>query len=224
MKMQLAAIAAGLALSVAGVAWAQDDEGVSLEGEIAVVSDYRFRGVSLSGEDPALQGGLTVSLPRGFYAGVWGSNIEEYAGAEIEIDLMAGYAFSAGGVDWDVSAVRYSYLDGDDVDYWEIPVVASKSWDAFTGTASVVYAPEQDNIGGEDSLYLNLAGEYAPESWPVSLDAAIGFEDGAFGDSKVDWSAGVTWPVGPVAIGLHYVGFDGPDGDSAVVAGLSASF
>lgn len=226
MKFRLAIIAASAALAFGGAAFAQDEaEGVSLEGEIGVVSDYRFRGLSLSGEDPAIQGGLTLNLPQGFYVGVWGSNIEDYEGADIEIDLMAGYAFSAGGVDFDVSAVRYTYPDGDDVDYWEIPVSAAKTWDAFTGAASLVYAPEQDSIGGEDSWYANLSGEYAPESWPVSLDAGFGYEDGAFGDGKIDWSAGVTLPLGPVVISLHYVGYDdGPDGDSTVVAGLSASF
>lgn len=225
MKMQLAALAAGLALGAGGAAFAQDEaEGVSLEGEIGVVSDYRYRGYSLSGEDPALQGGLTLNVPGGFYAGAWASTIEDYAGAELEVDLFAGVAFSAAGLDWDVSAMRYAYPDGQDVDYWEIPVSAAKTWDAFTATASVVWAPEQDNLGGEDNWYVSLAGEYAPEAWPVSLDGWIGHEDGAFADGKLDWAAGVTKPFGPVSLSLHYVDSDGPDADAAVVAGIKASF
>ena len=70
----------------------------------------------------------------------------------------------------------------------------------------------------------HLAGEYAPESWPVSLDGWIGHEDGAFGDGKLDWAAGVTKPFGPVSLSLHYVDSDGPGADSALVAGIKAGF
>ena len=89
---------------------AQAEEGTwKLSGEIGVVSDYQYRGYSLSGGDWALQGGLTVNAPSGFYATVWSSMIEEYGigadgdGAKAEVDVSLGRAFSAGGIDWDAS-------------------------------------------------------------------------------------------------------------------------
>lgn len=211
-------------LAGAQPAFAAEGDTPLIEGEIGVVSDYRYRGYSLSDEDPALQGGLTLNLPAGVYAGVWGSSIADYAGADIEVDVYAGWAGSIGGLDIDLGVQRYGYPDGVDVDYWEVPVSVSKSWDAFTGTLGFEYAPEQDNLGGEDNRYLYVAGEWAPESWPVSLDASLGHEDGAFADGKLDWSAGVTAPVGPVSLSLHYLDSDGPDAESALVAGIKASF
>lgn len=203
---------------------AAEDGGPSIEGEISVVSDYRYRGYSLSHEDPALQGGASLTLPGGLYAGIWGSSIADYAGADVEIDFYAGWAGSAAGVDVDVGAMCYTYPDGEDVDYWEFPVSVARSWNAFTGAVGFVYAPEQDNLGGEDNRYLYIAGEWAPESWPVSLDASLGQEDGAFADGKLDWAAGVTAPFGPISLSLHYVDSDGPDAEAALVAGIKASF
>jgi uncharacterized protein (TIGR02001 family) len=40
-----------------------------------VVSDYRFRGISQTDKDFAVQGGLTVSHESGLYASVWGSSV-----------------------------------------------------------------------------------------------------------------------------------------------------
>lgn len=211
------------ACAFAGQAMAEEQKAVSLEGEIGVVSDYRYRGYSLSDGDPAIQGGLTLNLPHGLYAGVWASSIADYAGADIELDLSAGVAFSAGGLDWNVGVIRYTYPDGVDVDYWEIPISAAKTWGALTGTASFQYTPEQDNVTDENR-YFNLAADYAPEHWPVSVNASFGYEDGAFADGKFDWSVGAAKAFGPVTVSLNWADSDGPGAEGVVVAGLSASF
>ena len=49
---------------------------IEVSGNVALVTDYRFRGVSLSAGDPAIQGGIDVSHASGFYIGTWGSSIE----------------------------------------------------------------------------------------------------------------------------------------------------
>ncbi len=222
MKIKLALFAAVAAFGLGGAATAREADGVKLSGDIGVVSDYRYRGLSLSGEDPALQGSLKLELPQGFYAGVWGSNIEDTGGADVEIDLSAGFAASAGGFDFDMGVIYYAYPGGEDLNYWEIPVSVSKTWDAFTGTVGLAYAPEQDNLGNQDNTYFSVSAEYAPESWPVSLDGWIGYEDGTFADGKTDWALGVTKAFGPVALSLHYVDSDVDSG--AAVVGLKAGF
>src|SRR3546814_18335337 len=72
-----------LFLATAAVpAFAQDDNsGITITGSAAVVSDYRFRGVSQTGEEAALQGSIGVSHSSGLYAGVWGSSIYLVAAA-----------------------------------------------------------------------------------------------------------------------------------------------
>ena len=51
---------------------------ISVTGGVALMSDYRFRGVSLSGKDFAVQPYLTVSHESGLYVGAWGSNTVSY--------------------------------------------------------------------------------------------------------------------------------------------------
>jgi uncharacterized protein (TIGR02001 family) len=210
---------------------AQAEEGTwKLSGEIGVVSDYQYRGYSLSGGDWALQGGLTVNAPSGFYATVWSSMIEEYGigadgdGAKAEVDVSLGRAFSAGGIDWDASFQYYGYPDGTDVDFYETILTASRTTGAFTATVGVEYAPSQDNLGGDDNSYFFLGGDYAPEHWPVSLSARIGHEDGAFADGKLDWSVGAARTFGPVTVNLLWTDSDGPGAEGTLSGGIVASF
>lgn len=228
----LSILAACASLTVAGVARAQDAEGDgwSLSGDIGAVSDYQYRGYSLSANDWAVQGGLTANAPHGFYFGVWGSEIEEYGvdgdgdGALIEIDLSVGRTFSVGGWDWDVALLHYGYPDASNVDYFEVPVSAARTTGAFTTTLGAQYAPSQDNLGGEDNLYLYVGGDYAPKHWPVSVNAQIGHEHGAFADGKLDWQLGLAKDIGPVSLTLQYSDSDGPGSESSTVAGISLGF
>lgn len=223
----LAAVAA-LAMTTTTVR-AEPESGVKLSGQIALVSDYRYRGYSLSGEDPVIQGGLNLDLPKGIYAGVWASEIEEYGvgadgdGAQVEVDLSVGRAFTAGGLDWDVGALRYAYPDGSGVDYWELSTTAARTWGAFTGKAGIQYAPDQDNLGG-DNTYLFLQADWAPEHWPVALEAVIGREDGVFADGKFDWSLQASKTFGPVTLNLIWTDADAPDAEGSLSGGITLDF
>jgi len=219
-------------LSFASAARAQEAEpaGWKLSGDIGVVSDYQYRGYSLSSGDLAVQGALTLDAPHGFYFGIWGSQIEEVGigadgdGALIEVDLSVGRTFTAYGWDWDVSLLHYGYPDGDDLDYFEVPISASRTTGAFTTTLGVEYAPSQANLGDEDNLYLYLGGDYAPEHWPVSLNAQIGHEEGAFSDGKLDWQLGLARDIGPISLSVTYADSDGPGAESSVTGGISLNF
>jgi uncharacterized protein (TIGR02001 family) len=62
-------------------------------GNIGVVSDYYFRGISQSWHKPTVQGGMDITHSSGFYAGVWGSGVtpNTYPDANTEIDVYAGF-------------------------------------------------------------------------------------------------------------------------------------
>lgn len=182
---------------------------VTAEGNVAVVSDYRFRGVSLSDQSIALQGGLDLSFESGFYAGLWGSSIEPVGSSELELDLYGGYAGeTASGLGYDFGLLVYTYPDQSDSAYAEFFGSLSKTYGAFANTIGVAYAPEQDNIGGDDNLYLYYAGE-TPLTMAegLSLSYGLGYETGAFGDldgdgdDKWDWTIGLTYAS---AIGLDF--------------------
>lgn len=210
---------------------AKETEGLSTEYEIGLVSDYRYRGLSLSDEKPALQAGATVSTPGGWYAGTWGSTIAEYGvgadgdGARVEVDLFAGRAFSLGAYDLDVGVQAYLYPDGTDVSFAEIPVSVSRTLGSWTATVQAVYTPRQDVTVPEANHYVSggLVWQAPERSWQVS--ARIGYEDGAFApDGKTDWEVGVARSFGPLSVGLSYVDTDDDSIDGGLVASVKAGF
>jgi uncharacterized protein (TIGR02001 family) len=82
-------------------------------GNLAVVSDYRFRGISQSFRRPAVQGGFDYSHSSGFYVGNWNSSVSGLSypgGAGIEMDFYGGYKFEpVKDVALDVGALYYYY-------------------------------------------------------------------------------------------------------------------
>ena len=82
-------------------------------------------------------------------------------------------------------------------------------------------APSQTSLGDEDNLYLCIDGDYAPEHWPVSVNAQIGHEQGAFADGKLDWQLGLAKGIGPISLSVTYSDSDsdGPGSESSVSTG-----
>ena len=64
--------------------------GFDVSGNVAFVSDYLFRGQTLSGGKPAIQGGFDYEHRRGPFAGTWASSGSKQL--PLEIDLYGGYA------------------------------------------------------------------------------------------------------------------------------------
>lgn len=99
---------AALALTAGSSAFAQ------LAYNVGVVSEYRYRGLSQTNGDPAVQGGADYAFKNGFYLGAWGSNISwiKDSGAKdssFELDLYGGYKGTVGPVAYDVGYLRYEY-------------------------------------------------------------------------------------------------------------------
>jgi uncharacterized protein (TIGR02001 family) len=219
---------AALLMTVCGPALAQTPDW-TVEGTAGVVSDYRYRGYSLSDDQPALQAGLTATHESGLYADLYVSTIAEYGvggdgdGARIEVTGTMGWAGSLAGFDLDAAVAAYRYPDGDDVDYLEFPLQAGRTVGAVTWTLGVAYAPAQAALGDEDNRYGWAGLDYAPETWPVSLTARLGYEAGAFAPGgKTDWTLGASHSLGPATLGLAWTDSDATDG--AVVASVFLSF
>ena len=89
----IGALVAATAMSTPALAQEEEAAGpFTLSGGIAVTSDYRFRGISLSNEKVAVQPTLTVSHESGFYAGVWGSSLPDSpAYGKLELDVYGGF-------------------------------------------------------------------------------------------------------------------------------------
>src|SRR3954470_11654023 len=86
----------------------------AVSGGVTLLSDYRFRGISRSGGDPALQGRITVTLASGLYAGARGTTLTGVrALGHAELDLYAGYSASiASGTILDAGLLYYTFPGG----------------------------------------------------------------------------------------------------------------
>jgi len=80
-------------------------------GMAAITSNYIFRGVSQTDDDPAVQGSFEYKHPVGFYTGVWGSNVDDSVSeGNVELDLYAGFRKEiAEGLGLDLSIIYYWY-------------------------------------------------------------------------------------------------------------------
>jgi len=236
MKTQLAAVAC-LAL-FATPAFAQETAPpppITVSGSVALVSDYRFRGVSQSDEEAAIQGGITLSHESGFYAGAWASNLAgwgAFGGSNMELDLIGGYKKSlGGGTTIDVGVTWYMYPGGADLtDFAEGYVKLSGTLGPVTALAGVAYAPKQRALGNfantpfsrgqaEDNLYLWGDASVGIPKTPVTAKAHVGYSEGNPGlgpngtsvtptGSYVDYLVGVDVTFRPITLGIAYTGTD----------------
>jgi len=214
--------------------------GFSVNGGATVVSDYRFRGISQTDKNVAIQGTFSISHTSGFYATVWGSSIDDYiaAGADAELDLILGYKKTFGDTTVDGGLLYYYYPGGCcdiPTDFAEPYISVSHVFGPVTAKATAAYAPKQKALsignGKEDNLYLAGDLSYAIPKTPVTLTGHLGHSFGpsylTIGDAYTDWSLGVSVTKSGFTAGLAYVdtgkSIYSPDGKNLSKAGVVAS-
>jgi uncharacterized protein (TIGR02001 family) len=207
-------ICGAFAAVAAAPAFAQE---VAISGNVALTTDYAFRGISQTDQSPAIQGGLDLSAGS-FYLGTWASNINfGTGGANLELDVYGGYKFAAGPVNFDVGIIGYLYPgaadDGAELDYWEGYVKPSIALsDAFTLGGAIYYSPEFTGESG-DGFYYEVNGAFTA-SPSLSFSGAVGMQsvdtDGFFfgEDEYMTWNVGGTYSAMGLGFDLRYVGTD----------------
>ncbi|MEO8670787.1 MAG: TorF family putative porin [Tahibacter sp.] len=204
------AIAALCGFAFASTAAAEDTSNWQASGSAALVSDYLFRGISQTGQDPALQAGIEFAHISGFYAGTWGSNVSWVGdlstdGAPIsnslEVDFYAGWRGQLGAaVKVDLAAYTYAY-PGDYPQGFTRPhtteVIAGITWSLlqFKYSHSVSNAFGFADSHNSGYLEANLNWEFVP-SW--TLNAHLGHQriNGLGDASYSDERLGVTHVFG----------------------------
>ena len=157
--------------SVSGLAQAQAAAPASsLSFNVGVTSDYRYRGISQSRLQPAVQGGVDYADKSGFYVGVWGSSIKwiKDAGgdANVEIDLYGGYKGTVGDVSYDLGFLRYEYSGnklGNVAGF--VNANTNEVYGAATvGPVTLKYSHALSNLFGfvdsKNSYYVDLSGSF----------------------------------------------------------------
>ena len=224
-------------LCVAAPALAADDAAPAIKasGSVALVSDYRFRGVSQSNNGLAVQGGITLNHTSGIYGGFWASNLAgwgTFGGPNLELDLFAGVKVPVGAGTIDVGGTFYQFPGGATLTSFFEPYAKLSGTIGPVGlTAGVAYAWNQRALGNwsnhpasrfgdkEDNLYLWGDGAAGITGTPITVKAHIGYSDGNPGlgpngtsvaptGSYWDWLIGADVVAGPVTLGVAYVDTD----------------
>lgn len=93
---------------------------------VSLTTDYMYRGISQSNEQPAISGGFDYGHESGVYAGIWASSLDFSDGdTAIEIDYYGGIGGEfSNGISWDVGGLYYQYPGtnadaGGDFDFFE---------------------------------------------------------------------------------------------------------
>lgn len=220
------AAASALALT-AGVAQAQD--GPKLSYSLGVASDYVFRGVSQTQEDPQLFGGVDLTAGKA-YAGTWASNVDFGDKTDAEIDLYAGYKPTVGAVSLDLGVIYYGYVGAPKgADYGNVELKAAASAPAGRGAlgAAVFYSP--DSFGAADeAVYYELNGSY-PIAAKWSVSGAVGRQTYDGSGDYTTWNVGAAYALtDKLSLDLRYHDTDehgfGKVYGARVVASLKAVF
>ena len=137
-------------------------QAAEFEGNIALSSEYMWRGMTQSDGEAAVSGGFDISGESGAYFGVWGSNVEYGDDATMELDYYFGYAGETeGGLSYDIGYLLYDF-PGADYDAEEIYLGLGYSYFGVTYYAGQDDAPDNVEFSvslGETGLGLTI-GDY----------------------------------------------------------------
>jgi uncharacterized protein (TIGR02001 family) len=144
----------------------QAQEASPLSFNVSLTTDYKYRGISQSRRQPAIQGGIDYAHSSGFYVGTWASSIkwikDAGGGANAEIDIYGGYKGAIiEGLGYDVGVLTYQYPGHD------LPVSPNTTeiYGAVTyGPATLKYSHSVTNLFGfsdsKNSGYLDLSATF----------------------------------------------------------------
>ncbi|MBC6413677.1 MAG: hypothetical protein GDA45_01900 [Chromatiales bacterium] len=156
-----------LAFIYSSFAIAEEHSAHSLSANVTLTSEYLYRGVTQTNEDPALQGGFDYAHESGFYLGIWASSLEFNGETSdtpsLEIDVYGGISGEFNnGIGWDIGALYYIYPDQNedvegDYDFLEFYGGLSYEWDhEYSPSANIGLAYSTDYYGEDgDSYYIH---------------------------------------------------------------------
>jgi uncharacterized protein (TIGR02001 family) len=224
MRKSILSAAVAAALLVPGFAAAQAASPIT--GNMSLVSDYRFRGLTQTFEEPALQGGFDYAHSSGIYLGNWNSSISDnfYAGSPLEMDFYGGYKGAAGPLGYDVGVLYYYYPGSNlagvgTIDNLE--VYAGVSWKFlslkyFHAVSDFFGAPNTDG-----SNYIDLSATWdLGQGWGVNGHVGHQKVKNASALDYTDYKIGVTKDVSGWLFGASFID---TDADSAVYTFTNAS-
>jgi uncharacterized protein (TIGR02001 family) len=213
----LVAVMASPAVAADDILPPSDISPFSVTGNVALTSEYFFRGFSQSNDSPAVQGGLNLNYKIDDMftatAGVWASSIDSGIGnGNVELDYLLGVAAAVtpeltlnAGSTW----FTYPGTDnaGSEPDWWEASVGATYNWGLFTTGLAYAYSPDF-NLNSGEAHYIN--GKVVVPLGYVDLSGAIGKQwvehNAQFGAKDyIDWKLAAGAKVWGIDLELAYI-------------------
>jgi uncharacterized protein (TIGR02001 family) len=253
MRKTILAAALSTAAAVPGLVHAQAaaQSPHTLAGNMAIVTDYRFRGISQTYVQPAIQGGVDYSHASGLYLGNWNSSVSGLSypsGGGIEMDFYGGFKKSFGDFAFDVGLLQYYYpkavtaVGGEKFDTLEAYLGVTWKWLTvkYSSTLSDYFGVNSTSTGttngdSKGSGYLDFTASYeiAPKLTLVGhygMQTIKNYEPLEYND----WKFGATYDLNGWLLGAAYIGTDADEtiyvingkeiGKDTVVLSVSKTF
>ncbi len=192
----------------------------AVTGGATLVTDYRFRGLSQTDKDVAVQATATVQHKSGFYVSFWGSSIDDYVanGSDAELDLIAGYRKTFGGTTVDGGVIYYVYPGngGAKTDFAEPYLSIAQTLGPFSAKLGATAAWKQRALGltgdrrGGAYGYAELAAAVPHTGLTVTGHLGHSFASNyiTFGEHYTDWNVNAAYTVKQLTFGVAYVDTD----------------
>ena len=192
----------GLIFSLSSFSFAD----VSLSGNIALTSDYIWRGMTQNAGDPSVSGGFDLEDDSGFYLGVWAANVsadddDTVAGSgSMELDGYLGYSGSFNDdAGYDIGYIAYTYPNYDSWDFEELYLTFD-----FYGVY-VTYAAGMDDANDYGEIGYSI--DAGPGAFSISY--------GEYDNMGSNYLVGYDWTVGDFTLGFYYSDFDADAGTAS---------
>ena len=186
-----------------------------VSGNVAIQSDYVWRGYSQNLEDPSVQGGFDYEDASGFYAGVWGASVDFGGPESTEGDIYLGFASETeGGFSYDVGIIEYTYHGGSGA--------SDSNFTEYYLGGGVAGFSLTYSIGDEFGDNIEVGYSYDFEEQGISVGAAYGDYD----DAWTYWTIGVSGEIEGIGWDFSYWDTDlddDPMGDGRLVFTISKS-
>jgi uncharacterized protein (TIGR02001 family) len=231
--LKLALLAAAASLAVGSAAHAQaaaEAPAVALAFNLGVASDYVFRGITQTDENPQIYGGVDATIGKA-YVGFWTSNVDFGNDTSAEFDIYGGFKPTLGAVSLDIGLIYYGYANkpaGPDEAYWEAKLAGSVA--AGTGTigGAIYYSPEFFGETGTAVYYEGNASFPIPNT-KLSVSGALGYQWFDAGGSYTTWNLGMGFAATDhLSFDLRYIDSNddvyGTLSDARVVLGAKVVF
>lgn len=198
-----------------------------LSGNVAVVTDYSFRGVSQTQRDMAVQGGIDWNHDSGVFLGTWASPVD-FGDAYLEADFYGGYAGAIEDFSYKVSTTYFYYPGADVFSYWEFGLFTGYDFGVTSVSAGVIGSPDYFGTLGTGwyvpfgfaipigTVACPFPGKQWENCFDLGFDANAGYthtENDIFADHHYfDYNAGLTFDMPfNLRLDFRFVGTDVKD-------------